>query len=98
MLRLAKAFWDIALGRASPGQLPPSNFLFGLVAAAVSLLEVAGALLPPASLDGIFTRIALRLGFPLFFAWCVLALTRHKPRFMQTAIALLGVGFLARCS
>jgi hypothetical protein len=96
MLRLAKAFWDIALGRTSPGQLPPSNFLFGLVATAVALLEVVGALLPPTSLDGIVTRIALRVGLPLGFSWCVLALTRHKPRFMQTGIALLGVGFLAQ--
>ncbi len=32
---------------------------------------------------------------PLGFAWAVLALTRHRQRFLQTGIALLGVGVLA---
>ena len=36
MLRLAKAFWDIALWRKSPAQLPASVFLLCLVAAAVA--------------------------------------------------------------
>ena len=47
MLRLAKAFWDIALWRRTPAQLPASVFLLVLVAAVVAVLEVAGALLPP---------------------------------------------------
>ena len=37
MLRLAKAFWDIALWRASPAQLPASRFLLCLVAAPAPL-------------------------------------------------------------
>src|SRR5882757_5667485 len=60
MLRLAKAFWDIALWRRTPAQLPASLFLLALVAAAAALL-----------------------------------LTRHRQRFLQTGIALLGVGVLA---
>ncbi len=51
MLRLAKAFWDIALWRRSPAQLPASLFLLALVAAAAVLLEVLSALLPPVSSD-----------------------------------------------
>ena len=43
MLRLAKAFWDIALWRKSPAQLPASAFLLCLVA----------AFLAPGSMDGI---------------------------------------------
>jgi hypothetical protein len=31
----------------------------------------------------------------LGFAWIVLVLTRHRQRFLQTSIALLGVGVLA---
>ncbi len=96
MLRLVKAFWDIALGRNSPASLPASQFLLGLVAVAVALLEVVGALLPPASLHGIFTRFALRVGLPLLFAWIVLNLRRRGARFLQTGIALLGVGFLSQ--
>jgi len=52
MLRLVKAFCDIALWRKSPAQLPASLFLLGLVAAAVALLEVLGALLPPDRVTG----------------------------------------------
>src|SRR6266436_799746 len=75
MLRLAKAFWDIALWRRTPAQL--------------------SAFLPPASTDRILTRIVLSVGLPLGFAWAVLALARRRQRFLQTGIALLGVGVLA---
>jgi len=95
MLRLVKAFCDIALWRKSPAQLPASLFLLGLVAAAVALLEVLGALLPPGPSDRILTRVALSVGLPLAFAWIVLAVARHGQRFLQTAIALLGVAVLA---
>jgi hypothetical protein len=96
MLRLAKAFWDIALWRRSPAQLPASLFLLGLVAAAVAILEVLGALLPPGPSDRIFTRVILSVGLPLVFAWAVLAIARHRQRFLQTGIALLGVAVLAQ--
>jgi hypothetical protein len=95
MLRLAKAFWDIALWRRTPAQLPASLLLLTLVAAAAALLEVLSAFLPPASSDRIFTRVVLSVGLPLGFAWAVLVLARHRQRFLQTGIALLGVGVLA---
>jgi hypothetical protein len=95
MLRLAKAFWDIALWRRTPAQLPASLFLLTLVAGAAALLEVLSAFLPPASSDRIFTRIVLTVGLPLGFAWAVLVLARRRQRFLQTGIALLGVGVLA---
>jgi hypothetical protein len=95
MLRLAKAFWDIALWRRTPAQLPASLFLLTLVAAAAALLEVLSAFLPPVSSDRIFTRVVLSVGLPLGFAWAVLVLARHRQRFLQTGIALLGVGVLA---
>ena len=95
MLRLAKAFWDLALWRISPAQLPASRFLLGLVAAAAALLEVAGALLPPAQSAQIPVRIALAVLLPLGWTWAVLRLSRLPQRFLQTAIALLGVAALA---
>lgn len=95
MLRLAKAFWDIALWRRTPAQLPASLFLLTLVAGAAALLEVLSAFLPPASSDRIFTRIVLTVGLPLGFAWAVLVLAHRRQRFLQTGIALLGVGVLA---
>ena len=95
MLRLAKAFLEIALWRKSPAQLPASLFLVGLVAAAGALLEVVGALLPPNSSDRLLLRVVLSVGLPLAFAWVVLAVARHGQRFLQTGIALLGVAVLA---
>ncbi len=96
MLRLAKAFWDIALWRKSPAQLPASLFLLGLVAAAAALLEVLGALLPPNPSGRILTRVILSVGLPLLFAWVVLVIARRRQRFLQTGIALLGVAVLAQ--
>jgi hypothetical protein len=96
MLRLAKAFWDIALWRRTPAQLPASSFLLGLVAAVAALLEAASAFLPPVSTDRIFIRIVLSVGMPLAFVWAVTLLTNRRQRFLQTGIALLGVGVLAQ--
>lgn len=95
MLRLTKALFEIALGRQTPANLPASTFLLGLVACAAALLEVVGALLPPGPNDGILLRIVLSLGLPLGFTWAVLQLARRRQRFLQTAIALLGIGVLA---
>jgi hypothetical protein len=95
MLRIAKAFWDIAVWRKSPAHLPASLFLLGLVAAAVALLEVVGALLPPGPSDRIWLRVILSVGLPLLFAWSVLAIARHRQRFLQTGSALLGVAVMA---
>src|SRR5258707_3300774 len=95
MLRLAKAFWDIALWRRTPAQLPASLFLLALVAIAAALVEGLSAFLPPASRDRIFTRIALSVGLPLGFAWAALGRARHRHRFLQTGIALLVAGVLS---
>ena len=95
MLRLAKAFWDISLWRRTPAQLPASLFLLSLVVVAAALLEVLSSLLPPASTDRIVLRIVLSVGLPLAFTWMVLALARHRERFLQTGTALLGVAVLA---
>lgn len=96
MLRLAKAFWDIALWRRSPAQLPASAFLLGLVASAVALLEVLAALLPPGPGDRLVIRVVLSVALPLVFAWTVLVVTSHRQRFLQTASALMGVAVLAQ--
>jgi hypothetical protein len=96
MLRLAKAFWDIALWRRTPAQLPASMFLLGLVAAVVAILEIIGALLPPGPSDRILTRVLLSVGLPLVWTYAVLAVARHRQRFLQTGSALLGIGALAQ--
>jgi len=95
MLRLAKAFLDIALWRQTPAHLPASLFLLALTACAAGLMEVLGAFISPGPQDRIFVHVALEVGLPLAFTWAVLALSRRRARFLQTATALLGVGVLA---
>ncbi|MGA2777978.1 MAG: hypothetical protein ABSF94_10485 [Steroidobacteraceae bacterium] len=95
MLRLVKAFCDLALWRISPAQLPASVFLLALAAAIVALIEVAGALVPPPAPESIPSRILLSAGLPIGWAWGVLRLANRRERFLQTASALLGVGALA---
>jgi hypothetical protein len=94
MLRLAKAFWDIALWRSSPAQLPASVFLLCLVAGAAAILEVIAAYLPKAPDDTIAARLVLSVLLPLLFAWLVLAIARRRQRFLQTGTALLGVAVI----
>jgi hypothetical protein len=95
MLRLAKAFIDIALWRQTPAHLPASRFLLALTACAAALMEVLDVLLSPGPQGRIVARVALEVGLPLAFTWAVLALSRRRARFLQTASALLGVGVLA---
>jgi hypothetical protein len=96
MLRLAKAFLDIALRRQTPAYLPASLFLLVLVACVAALTEVFGALLPPPPNGQIPLRIVLEVGMQLLFTWVLLTLARRRARFLQTATALLGVGALAQ--
>jgi hypothetical protein len=95
MLRLAKAFLSIALWRETPAHLPASLFLLVLTACAAGLMEVLDVLVSPGPQDRIMTRVALEVGLPLAFTWAVLALSRRRARFLQTATALLGIGVLA---
>jgi hypothetical protein len=95
MLRLAKAFLDIALWRQTPAHLPASLLLLALTACAAGLMEVLGAYLTPGPQDRMVARVALQVGLPLAFTWAVLAIGRRRARFLQTASALLGVGVLA---
>ncbi|HEY2144749.1 MAG TPA: hypothetical protein VGH12_01675 [Steroidobacteraceae bacterium] len=95
MLRLAKAFLEIALWKKTPAHLPASPFLLALTACVAALLEVLSALLPPNRRDGILTGILLSVALPMCFAWVVLALAKRRQRFVQTASALLGAEVLA---
>jgi hypothetical protein len=95
MLRLAKAFLEIALWKKTPAHLPASPFLLALTAGVAALLEVLSNFLPPNRRDEILPGILLSVALPLIFAWGVLAVARRRERFLQTASALLGVEVLA---
>ena len=95
MLRLAKAFLEIALWKKTPAHLPASPFLLVLIACVAALLEVLSNFLPPSRRDGVLPGILLSVALPLCFAWGLLAVARRRERFLQTASALLGVEVLA---
>ncbi len=95
MLRLAKAFLEIALWKKTPAHLPASPFLLALISCVAALLEVLSNFLPPSRRDGILPGILLSVALPLGFAWGLLAVARRRERFLQTASALLGVEVLA---
>src|ERR1700753_21155 len=95
MLRLAKAFLDIALWRQTPAHLPASALLLALTAFAAALIEVFGALLPPPPNGQITLRILLEVAMPLGFTWVLMSIARRRERFLQTASAQLGVAALA---
>src|ERR1039458_2092382 len=93
MLRLAKAFWEIALWRKSPAHLPASVFLLSLGAAAVAALDAPGGFEHGAA-------VAVRLGgaggrpsAPTFFADRY-RIARHGA---AGAIGLVPIGFAAQC-
>jgi hypothetical protein len=95
MTRLLKAFLDIALWRKTPAVLPASTFLLVLAAIAAALVEAMGDSLPPSPRNAVWLRVACAVVVPLCFCWVVLALTRRRQRFLQTASAILGVDVLA---
>jgi hypothetical protein len=93
MLRLAKAFWDIALWRArrrNCRRRVPAGA--GGRARRAARGDQAHSCCRPRPID--LTRILLSVGLPLGVRLGVLRLARRQ-RFLQTGIALLGVGALA---
>jgi hypothetical protein len=95
MLRLAKAFWDLALWRITPEQLPASRFFLALTALALGAIEALGVLLPPSQSDRIVARVLLQVGLPLAYCGLPLIVTRRPERYLQCATAVLGVTALS---
>ena len=94
MWALASAFIDIALHRSGPDRLPASRFLLIVVLAIyfpVNFLRlyVSG---PATRLELIFIVADTALFFG--FVYAVLGFFRFRPRFLQTACALLGTDVL----
>lgn len=91
MQALLKAFWDIALCRRSPADLPDSAALLlvaGAAYAAFSALQ-SWLLFGPAGVVARTLADLVLLAAPL---WLLLALLRRLPRYRQTLSALLGAG------
>ena len=95
MLRLAKAFLDIALWKKTPAHLPASQLSVGLADRCRGAAGSVGRAAASRAARRHSLRIVLGVGMPLAFAWAVLSIAKRGQRFLQTAIALLGVGVLA---
>jgi hypothetical protein len=91
MHALVKLFWDIALWRRSPGDLPDSAtlvLLTGLVYAAMSATQ-SWMLYGTASMAGRTLADLALLAGPL---WLLLAVARRTTRYRQALTALFGTG------
>jgi hypothetical protein len=93
MQALVKVFWDIALWRRGPRDLPSSR---GLLAVA-ALLYTATSSIQSLLIDGpglALARGLADLGFTVGAFWLCLAIGRRGHRLLQTLTAVLGTGTL----
>lgn len=93
MRALLKVFWDIALWRRGPRDLPPSG---GLLAVA-ALLYAATSAIQSLLIDGpalAFARGVADLAFTTGAFWLCLAIGRRGHRLPQTLTAVYGTGTL----
>ncbi|HUO78779.1 MAG TPA: hypothetical protein VMU00_01435 [Steroidobacteraceae bacterium] len=93
MQALLKVFWDIALWRRGPRDLPPSPGLLLVTALLFAATSAESARL----VDGPEFAIARGvgdLGFTAGVIWLCLAVARRRHRLAQTLIAMLGTGTL----
>ena len=93
MQQLIRVFWDIALWRRGPRDLPVSRPLFAAVALAYVLVSALQSRLvygPSLMLPRALADLALTLAI----FWATLRIARRPHRFAQTALAVLGTGTL----
>jgi putative flippase GtrA len=89
--RLSSVFMEIALHRRGPEDLPASRFLFGLLAIVYGCTSfIATQIVEPWPRAA--AMVAADVGTYLAFLWVLLALFGRRPRYLQTASALLGSG------
>ena len=93
MRALLKGFWDIALWRRGPRDLPPSRTLLAIAA----VLYVATSAIQSLLIDGpplAMARGVADVAFTTAAFWLCLAVARRSHRLLQTLTAVLGTGSL----
>ncbi|MCZ8132165.1 MAG: hypothetical protein O9284_12830 [Steroidobacteraceae bacterium] len=93
MLELFKVFWDIALWRRGPRDVPASGVLLALLAVAYATVSALQAWM----VDGpeqAWLRAFADLGFTALVFYVVLAIGRRTNRYLQTLCAVLGTSLL----
>lgn len=94
MLQLVRAFYDIAILRLGPEDLPASRFLLGFAAAAYLATGVISVSFYARNPSDAFFQLAADLGLLVAFVTLLLVLYGKAARLGQTMTALLGTGAL----
>jgi hypothetical protein len=88
---LARIYFDIALWRRGPQDLPAVGILLPLTIGVYVLISVAlGEALPQLRV-GWTSQVLADTGFIALWYWLLLALARRRERYLQTAAALFGL-------
>lgn len=94
MLKLLQTFFEIALWRKGPQDLPAARSLALLVLATYILIEFIGVRLFDLSLRAAVVFISVDVLMLSGWLWLVLAFFERRQRFIQTITATLGVGVM----
>ncbi|HEY4369899.1 MAG TPA: hypothetical protein VGN07_21870 [Steroidobacteraceae bacterium] len=94
MLRLLQTFFDIAVWRKGPQDLPESRFLASFVLCTYIMISFVYTQLLHLRLRTAVPMIAIDVLMLLGWLWVVLVFFSRRHRFLQTATSLLGVGVL----
>jgi hypothetical protein len=88
---LARMYFDIALWRRGPQDLPAVGILLPLTIGAYVLISVALGEALPALRAGWAPQVLADTAFVGLWYWALLALARRRERYLQTAAALFGL-------
>ena len=94
MLRLLQTFFDIAVWRKGPQDLPASRFLATLVLCVYIATRLISTQLLHLRLSSAVPVVAVDVLMLLGWLWAVLVFFSRRHRFLQTATSLLGIGVL----
>ncbi|HZF17269.1 MAG TPA: hypothetical protein VE046_15130 [Steroidobacteraceae bacterium] len=90
MAELARIFFNIALLRRGPQDLPASKFLLGALLLVSGLVNLAVALAFELDTRLMLARFALAAVLSLVLTIAILSVASRPQRFLQTATALIG--------
>ncbi len=92
MYLLAKNFFDLAMLRLAPQQLPASGFLLGLVMVSFLVIEMVGYYVTTANWRLSFVVTVVDIGLMALFAKAALDFISRSNRMLKTLVALYGAG------
>ena len=91
LVSLARIYFDIALWRRGPQDLPAVGILLPLTIGVYVLISIALGELMPQLRSGWAPQVLADAGFLALWYWLLLQLARRRERYAQTAAALFGL-------